>query len=216
MSNSVVIPLCLLLVGLVMVSGCQTTPRPASDTAVPDASVVPLADGTAQPQQAPEPPPPPPTELLFEEAQETARSGDYDAAIAQFRELLQMQPEYPGAHTRLGLLLLNEDQLDEARDMFSRAIEIDDGDAVALNHLAVIERRQGQFQQALEHYLGALAIDPEYAKAHLNIGILYDIYLGNLAEALKHYRRYQDLTGNENEEVTKWIADLERRMSRQQ
>jgi lipoprotein NlpI len=59
-----------------------------------------------------------------------------------------------------------------------------------------------------------LDIDPNYAYAHLNYGILLDLYLGELENALAHYQKFQQLTPEEDKEVTKWIVDLERRIER--
>jgi len=197
---------------------CQTAPpQPApATTAQPDENKL---EQTAQtPTSTPTtgiPTPRPATDILFEQAENNAREGDHAEAIEQFQKLLELQADYPGAHTRLGLLLLNLGKDDDAYSLFSKAVEIDNRDAIAHNHLAVLKRRQGQFNSALQHYLKSLEANPDYAKAHLNLGILYDIYLANLPEALEHYQRYLALTGNDNEDVKKWIIDLERRIATQ-
>jgi len=66
--------------------------------------------------------------------------------------------------------------------------------------------------QAKQHYLQALEINAEYANAHLNLGILLDIYLQQWNDALAHYQKYQELTDAKDDTVEKWIVDLQRRI----
>ena len=54
-------------------------------------------------------------------------------------------------------------------------------------------------------------VDPNYAYAHLNIAILYDLYVSEPERALSHYQRYRELEPKEAATVTKWIADLQQR-----
>jgi tetratricopeptide (TPR) repeat protein len=49
------------------------------------------------------------------------------------------------------------------------------------------------FQAAAESYKKALAVNPEFAKAHLELGLLCDDKLGDPISALYHYRCYLEL-----------------------
>jgi len=82
------------------------------------------------------------------------------------------------------------------------------------NALGSIYRRTGRFDDAETAYLKALQLAPDYANAHLNIGILYDIYLSNLSAALNHYQRYQTISGGDNTVVNKWIIDVKQRLAK--
>jgi len=82
----------------------------------------------------------------------------------------------------------------------------------ALNQLGMLLRRQGKFQEAEAAYLKAVTARPNYALAHYNLGVLNDLYLQRLDVALSHYERYQELT-NVDKQVSRWIADLKRRIS---
>ncbi|MBX2808995.1 MAG: tetratricopeptide repeat protein [Cellvibrionaceae bacterium] len=86
----------------------------------------------------------------------------------------------------------------------------------AFNTLAIIYREQGDFQQAAKHYQQAIAIWPNDPLLHQNLGILYDLYLGELDKALRHYRQAQGLQVKKNKKKNKqlngWIKDLERRL----
>ncbi|MFT7175684.1 MAG: hypothetical protein ACJAUG_001685 [Halioglobus sp.] len=47
---------------------------------------------------------------------------------------------------------------------------------------------------------------------HRNLGILYDVYLGEKIKALRHFNRYQTLTGGADRKVKGWIVDLQRQL----
>lgn len=174
-------------------SGCQSLPQEAP------------ADG----EQA----------LIYQQAEKSLAAGETDLAIEQFEQLLKTSPSDSSTirqvHTKLGLLYLAKNDSKSAKQAFFNAVEQDKNDAVAYNHLAVIQRQEGSFQQALENYKNAIRIDPDYAKAHLNLGILYDIYLQDFPKALEQYEKYQQLTNNDNETVEKWIADIKTRIQQQ-
>jgi tetratricopeptide (TPR) repeat protein len=75
----------------------------------------------------------------------------------------------------------------------------------------ILYREQGDFQAALHAYDQALTLQPDYALAHRNIGILYDLYLQQPGQALTHYKRYLELVGEDDKTVSGWVIDLERR-----
>ena len=52
---------------------------------------------------------------------------------------------------------------------------------------------QRDFQAAAEFYKRALAVNPEFAKAHLELGLLCDDKLGDPISAIYHYRYYLEL-----------------------
>jgi len=152
------------------------------------------------------------SQALYQQANESLAAGNTDLAIEQFEQVLKTDPSAEQAFTNLGLLYLSKNDNKSAKQAFFNALEQDKDDAIAYNHLAVIQRQEGAFQQALSNYKNAIRINPDYAKAHLNLGILYDIYLQDLPEALEQYERYQQLTENDNETVEKWIADIKTRI----
>ena len=83
--------------------------------------------------------------------------------------------------------------------------------AAAHHQLGILYREQGEFEAALNAYNSALELDGEYALAHRNVGILYDLYLQQPVLALDHYKKYLELAGEPDKTVDGWIVDLERR-----
>jgi cellulose synthase operon protein C len=85
------------------------------------------------------------------------------------------------------------------------------GDAHGFNHAGVTRRQAGDFKAARLAYERALEIDPAYAPALLNLGILHDLYLGDAARAAELYASYLALTPAGDGAVTKWLAELKNR-----
>ncbi|MCP4491437.1 MAG: tetratricopeptide repeat protein [Gammaproteobacteria bacterium] len=155
-----------------------------------------------------------PGNAIYQEALEYISEGNRTNAIKKLQELIKFNASYPGAYINLGLLQIEENRVDEARQTLLIAIDNSHYDAIAYNHLGIIARRQGDYDQALNHYRIALAADPEYANAYLNLGILQDIYLDNSQQALVHFQRYQELSGSNDKKVERWIVDIQNRIKK--
>lgn len=136
------------------------------------------------------------------------------ASVAEplLASVLQVRPDFVEARTNLGILLFKAGRYAQAEEEFKRSIADDPNNAVGYNYLGILHRVKGQFTEAKSAYERAIMVDSQYALAYLNLGILYDLYLRDLNLALVNYQKYQQLTGPEDKEVTKWIADLKRRM----
>lgn len=194
-----------------VLSACQTIP-PQTDTPVKSETAAAPQTTNKTPAVSEQPATTVQNELYLKAIQ-SAKNGELDTAIQQFKQVLATDPTTQHVYTNLGLLYFHQGNLQQAKQAFLQAIEQDKNDAVAYNHLAVIQRQQGEFKQALFNYYKAIKAQPEYANAHLNLGILLDLYIQDLPKALEQYEIYQQLTGNSNDQVTKWIADTKRRIS---
>lgn len=195
------------LVLLALLSACQTVPETTST----QPELAPQVKTETLPQQPVEAKPEP-DQVLYQQAIKSAISGKNEVAIKQFRKLVQINPEYEKAYTNLGLALLQNQQQNEAKQAFLNAIKQDKSDAIAYNHLAIIQRNEGLFKPAMDNYTKAIDADPDYANAYLNLGILLDIYLQDLPRALEQYLMFQKLTDNKNDQVAKWVLDIKRRI----
>jgi tetratricopeptide (TPR) repeat protein len=150
----------------------------------------------------------------YEAALSAMRSGKTAQAVKALQKLTAEHPNYSGPQTNLGILYFHQNKLGKAKNAFQASLEINPKNVVSLNHLGIISRGEGEFKQAHGYYEKALLIDPDYAFAHRNFGILLELYMGKLPEALEHYKRYQALTKEEDIEVKKWIVDLGRRVKK--
>lgn len=85
-------------------------------------------------------------------------------------------------------------------------------DAAAYNRLGIVARREGRFADAEQAYLRAIEIDPNHANAHLNLGVLCDLYLQQPQRALEAFERYLSLSPAPDEKVSAWVKELKVRL----
>lgn len=150
---------------------------------------------------------------MYQRAVATLKSGDDNNALVQFQSVADKAPQLAGPFINMGLIHLHKKRYQDAEQALLQATTVNPNDAIAQNHLGIVLREQGKFDKAAQAYQQALQIDPNYANAHLNIAVLYDIYLSDLPKALQHYEKYQALTDNKDDQIPKWIADVKQRLN---
>ena len=149
---------------------------------------------------------------LYEQATAIMAAGDFVEAELRFKEFLLHYPEYPGAHVNLAIIEAMRHNDEAARVYLDAALALNPEYPAALNQLGQLLRRNGDFSAAEAAYLKAVTVSRDYALAHYNLGVLYELYLQRLDDALKHFEAYQALVA-EDKQVEKWIADLKRRIA---
>jgi tetratricopeptide (TPR) repeat protein len=149
---------------------------------------------------------------VFERAVAFIRAGQFEEAEVLLLEITFDQPELAGPWINLGQIYAARDQAEEARQSFEMAILANPWNCAAHNELGVLSRLQGDFDNAERHYLTCIDRVPNDKSAYLNLGILYELYLGKLSEALACYRHYQSFLNEPDRRVQGWVMDLERRL----
>ncbi len=208
---------CRSLAALSLVAGavgCSTVSEPfnAMRQAITPASG--NASASSNPRGAapvPEEPVNPVTQRAFDDASRALRSGRADDAEKAFRALAQANPELGGPHANLGVIYRQAGKLTESVTELELAVRLNPRQPIFFNQLGVSYRMQGQFAKARDTYQKAIALNPAYGPATLNLGILYDLYLGDAPRALELYGRYLALSPGGDATVTKWVADLKNR-----
>jgi tetratricopeptide (TPR) repeat protein len=188
---------CALLLALLVFGGCAVGgPVTAPATIERDAAT--QADATAL--------------TLYEQATGAMAAGDFDEAELRFKKFLLQYPEFPGAHVNLAIIEAMRHNDEAARVSLDAALALNPEFPAALNQLGQLLRRNGDFSAAEAAYLKAVTVRPDYALAHYNLGVLYELYLQRLEDALASFEAYQALVV-EDKQVEKWIADLRRRIA---
>lgn len=147
----------------------------------------------------------------FAEAISAMQAKQWSKAEQRFLAMVEAWPDLSGPSLNLGIVYLAQDRDADASEAFARAIEANGNNLDAYNHLAALKRNEGDFAAAELLYEQALSIWPDHAASHLNLGILYDIYMGRFELAATHYEAYQALQGAPDRRVAGWLADLNRR-----
>lgn len=102
--------------------------------------------------------------------------------------------------------------IEQANSYFEKMLEKGPRSSATMNHYAIFLREQWEIDRAKAVYLQALNMAPRDPLTHYNVGILYELYLGDLKQALKHFKAYNKNVMEPNPKVKGWIADLTRRI----
>ncbi len=152
---------------------------------------------------------------IYESNIRRVSSGIYDESVRKsFSELGKLLPVKYAKHEKsepLTGVTLSNDGKDEDEKALIKATEQVPPNIEAYNHLGIHYRNSGRFDDARNAYEKALSTDPNHSSIHLNLGILYDLYLRDAVKALEQYRLYQGLLPAADKQVGMWISDLEKR-----
>ena len=180
-------------------AACGASPKPEQRTAA----------AVAVPVEAP-------AELArdYSDAQTLMSVEDYTGAAQILEPFTRYNPQYPAAAVTLAIAWRNLGRSEEALALLETTLVTHDAYAPGWNEVGILHREAGRFADAEAAYLKAVTVNPQYALAHFNLGILLDLYLGRHEQALTHYQRYQELAPDEDKQVEGWIADISRRIER--
>ena len=162
----------------------------------------------------------------FKAALALKQQGKFTQARERFMAMSEQHPDLSGIWLQLALLIKEQvkEQVKEQgendieqkhKDMsiyLNNAISANPLSYLAHNELAQVLRKQGEFQQALNHYELAIKSWPAFAQGYLNRGILYDLYMGQKSLALADYEFYQALSHDDSRQIKGWIIDLQRQI----
>jgi len=112
-----------------------------------------------------------PAQLMLAEAYRV--SGRLDDAASTLREHINASPQSAAGYFRLGLILEQQHNAQEASEAFATAIDLAPDDLNAFDKLVDLEIAQNNFAPALTRVQQQLARTPESATVHLAEGKIY-------------------------------------------
>jgi Flp pilus assembly protein TadD len=156
---------------------------------------------------------PPSARDHFRQGNEFSESGDFEAAVEEYKKALELEPENVDVMSNLGVTYYNLGQLDEAIEQYTKALELAPRDADIHSNLAaayVQTYQQGgaqdQLESALEEYTEAVDLEPSLAEAHFGLGVVY-VLLQRNAEAIRSFVRFQELDTGKDPLATESAAE---------
>ena len=124
-----------------------------------------------------------------------AKKGDWDGAIAEYREALRLNPDNDIAHANLGAALGNKGDWDGAIAEYREALRLNPNNDGAHANLGWMLGEKGDLDGAVGEYREALRLNPNNDIAHANLAwVLRD--KGDLDGALAEYREKLRLNPN--------------------
>lgn len=123
-------------------------------------------------------------------------------------------PGISGVHLNLALIYYASNKFKLARQQVDKALLLSPKNIIAYNLSGTLFRKQGKYKLARSAYATAIKISPDYADAHLNMAILFDIYLQYWEDAKLHYSTYLTLGHADDKQVKLWLQDVNMRLSK--
>jgi tetratricopeptide (TPR) repeat protein len=116
----------------------------------------------------------------------------YDVARQEYENVLKRQPAMPGIHYRLGRMILQgsphtPQSIEEATRAFEQELANDSHNADAEYELGEINREQGKYNLALDHFSRAVAEQPNFVEARIGLGRTL-LREGHTAQAVLHLK----------------------------
>lgn len=149
--------------------------------------------------------------LLFIEAKKAKRNKDFKTATQKLLVITQKDTSISGPWVMLGDIKFENKKYKEASKDYQKALEINPENVNAYIALAKVQRVLGQFNLAQNTLEKALLLWKDFPEAHLNLGILYDVYLNKAEKAQQHMEAYLFLTQYKSSEVKKWLQEVQSR-----
>jgi tetratricopeptide (TPR) repeat protein len=165
----------------------------AGRSLVPEESVAPRAQAVAQPRSAAD---------FYQSGSYHFSVRDLDASVRDLRRAVELQPDFPSAHNRLGRALLLKGQFKAAEESFRTAVRQRGNFPAALYNLGFTLHRQGDAEGALNAYREAIqSRGGNYPDAHFQIGEVYFELPSRLKEAAEAYRKAIEQNGGRDPEA---------------
>ena len=117
-----------------------------------------------------------------------AKDGQYENAIQEFDQAIQLDPDHSKAYYNRGISYFYLGQDQTAINDYTKAIQLNPDDADAYNNRGVSYENLGQYQTAINDYTKAIQLDPYDASAYYNRGISYSA-LGQDQTAINDYTK---------------------------
>jgi tetratricopeptide (TPR) repeat protein len=108
----------------------------------------------------------------YERGVDAIRRQDYDLAIAEFSEVIQLKPKYAGAYNNRGVSYAHTGDGDKSVADFNEAIRLNPEYVEAYYNRGIAHNLKGDWDRAIADYTEAIRLNPEYVEACINLAWL--------------------------------------------
>lgn len=143
--------------------------------------------------------------------------GNYPAAKEVYSTALEMGAKGPILYMRLGKCCIEAKDYDKAIILLENAATqleekgTKDHLCPLYNNLGWLYIQKGKFREAEKSYLKAMELNPNYANAYYNLGLLYDLHLKDELGAIESFEKYIELKGEKDSYVQKRLTEIRQR-----
>jgi tetratricopeptide (TPR) repeat protein len=110
----------------------------------------------------------------YERGVDAIRGQDYDHAIAEFSEVIRLEPKYADAYINRGASYAHKGDWVKAIADCNEAIRLNHNFAVAYYNRGIVYRLKGDYDKAIDDYSEAIRLKPDSVNVYIERGHAYD------------------------------------------
>ncbi len=134
-----------------------------------------------------------------------AKDRDYSGADSEYKQAIELNPNYATAYHRYATKLFRTGRPDEALQMMKRAQELDPLSLIINTALGIQYHFNRRYDEAIEQMQKALEMDPTFVQAHVFLALPY-VKKGMYEDAIKETEKARALADNASNELLENIS----------
>jgi len=145
------------------------------------------------------------------------RDDNLELAESLLKNIIENHPEIAGPYANLGIIYYKKESYKKALKVLEEALKLNPRNAYVHNTLALTHQRLSHYPLAEKHFLLAINNKNDYAIAHYNIALLYDIFFHKIEDSISHYKIYISLLHKNaatDKKTADWLEQLENSMKK--
>lgn len=150
----------------------------------------------------------------YQDAVNNIKAGEADKAIGNLKKLTQAHPDFVGGWINLATAYYHSKKIDEAGSALENAKKLNPNLAEVYNLAGLLAVEKGEYTVAEKNYLSAIALKKDYAAAHYNLALVYDVFYQDIAKAISEYEQYLTFSGNTDKATISWVNELKAKLKR--
>lgn len=135
------------------------------------------------------------------------QEGSFDDAIRRYRIARTLRPDYVAVPVNLGNIFLDLNRLDEAKESFKEALEIDSNNPAAHYGLGQVALSARSYAEAIQHFEQALAQVPNANRLHYSLAMAYR-GLGDVEKVKAHLAQQGSVGVRVSDPLVDGLQDL--------